>query len=552
MKTTVKHIHHRLAAAVLFAVLALALAGCSRDEFADDPAATNDPANSRELVQVSFRARVDQPQTRAGFVPNYGINETTGDVDWTMGEKFEWKAGDEISLFIEGIKPGAYNKFTIDKIDGGYATFTGSIPTECLGQKKTIYALSPFNELYVNSTSFDPKITTMQNGEGQLCMWAKLENFDIPSDGNLSDAVLNFRHLTSLLRFHVKNTDTKGNTYSLVSIQMAEEGSKKQLYLSTIADLTSENPVLGPRSATSSVNKIKLDISSSQLGQNQWAESCVAIPPQTPRTTMGDKIVLTLVLQDKNGNYLSRKIEIDHTSSLLQKSLKAGQRYYFNIAINSDNVSAGLKEEIIEVTSPGSLFIIPGTKKITITGTINGSDLRTMISAIPFGLREINLGGADITEDLTFLGFNDTDLTSIVFPRNLETIWNQAFSGSALTSNALVIPEGIKRIGVEAFRNCPNLTGTLTLPSTLETIGERAFSSFLNPRISKVKILKTGSILPCLDPLYPEYEYPPFSPNVTIYVPMALLNAYKTDPDWSDEWAAFTFIGYDENTPAPF
>ena len=106
---------------------------------------------------------------------------------------------------------------------------------------------------------------------------------------------------------------------------------------------------------------------------------------------------------------------------------------------------------------------------LKITGPLNSND----IAAIK-GLSQLtilDLENADLEEFPSGI-FSDERklLISIIFPKTLKRIGNQAFSGRSDLKGNLVIPSSVTSIGSSAFYGCSGLRGELVLPSGLVSI----------------------------------------------------------------------------------
>lgn len=191
---------------------------------------------------------------------------------------------------------------------------------------------------------------------------------------------------------------------------------------------------------------------------------------------------------------------------------------------------------------------------------------------LPSGLEEIRdsafdnctlLSSVSLPNGLKIIGkfaFSSSKLTSITIPGSVKNVENNSFSScGSLTS--VILEEGVENIGYGAFMWCPLLKSVL-LPSGLQTIGEKSFSSdILNPssiatitipasvtRIDQGAFYETHIdeviMLPTVPPviLPPELVVGTFCVlttisrepvPLTIKVPAASLNAYKTASGWS-------------------
>lgn len=115
-------------------------------------------------------------------------------------------------------------------------------------------------------------------------------------------------------------------------------------------------------------------------------------------------------------------------------------------------------------------------------------------------------------------------------------IGDRAFIGcSELTS--VTIPETVTTIDTNAFYNCSGLT-SITLPESISVINNQAFFGCSSLR----GVICHSSIPPTVNGDYVFYNYN--LNQVTLYVPLAALEEYKTAPVWK----RFYTIGYGQNT----
>lgn len=91
---------------------------------------------------------------------------------------------------------------------------------------------------------------------------------------------------------------------------------------------------------------------------------------------------------------------------------------------------------------------------LTITGTINSSDFRTMRDDM-IALENIDLSGVSGLNSIPESALSSTE-------------------GRTSTLKSIIIPEGVTSINFAAFHYCPALE-SVTFPSTLTSIGEKAF-----------------------------------------------------------------------------
>ena len=113
---------------------------------------------------------------------------------------------------------------------------------------------------------------------------------------------------------------------------------------------------------------------------------------------------------------------------------------------------------------------------LTITGTIDARDFKTMRDSMPY-LATIDLSEANIS---AYSGYNGTYYSGSNMTYPVNTVPTYAFSGTSVASGkrsltSIVFPNTLTSIGDEAFYGCESLVGTLTFPSTLTSIGRMAF-----------------------------------------------------------------------------
>ena len=115
-------------------------------------------------------------------------------------------------------------------------------------------------------------------------------------------------------------------------------------------------------------------------------------------------------------------------------------------------------------------------------------------------------------------------LTSITIPNSITSIGSSAFYDcDGLTS--ITIPNSVTSIGNEAFANCSGLTSVI-IGNSVTSIGEDAFYNCEN--LADVYCFATN--VPSTDSYAFYNSYPE---NVTLHVPVASINNYKTTAPWS-------------------
>ena len=151
-------------------------------------------------------------------------------------------------------------------------------------------------------------------------------------------------------------------------------------------------------------------------------------------------------------------------------------------------------------------------------------------------------------------------LSSVTIPNSVTSIGNYAFSGcSGITS--ITIPNSLASIGKYSFRNCSGLT-SVTIPNSVSRIGEGAFkncssltSITIGNGLEYINSTAFGSCpnltdVTCNAENVPNTNSDAFKDSyieyVTLHVPSASVNAYKT----SDPWKNFKeIVAIDGETP---
>ena len=133
-----------------------------------------------------------------------------------------------------------------------------------------------------------------------------------------------------------------------------------------------------------------------------------------------------------------------------------------------------------------------------------------------------------IPNSVTFIGsyafYNCTRLTTITIPNSVTFIPRYAFYGCSGLSS-VNIPNSVTSIRDYAFSGCTSLS-SVTIPNTVTSIGSEAFSgcSKLEEVYCFAEQVPSSSTI-AFEKSYLEY--------MTLYVPAASLNDYKTTEPWS-------------------
>lgn len=191
---------------------------------------------------------------------------------------------------------------------------------------------------------------------------------------------------------------------------------------------------------------------------------------------------------------------------------------------------------------------------------IVGSGVKQMDNASIYGVfsKCKNLRNVTLKPGLTTLGrwmfYFCENLEKITIPSSIVNWGDNTFASSGLKK--VVIEDGITEIGNEAFRNCRNLEDVY-IPEGVTTIGTAAFRGCALERLtipSSVREIKKSAFLenlnlasvyckPTVPPIADKYLFSSEIANLSIFVPMESVDAYKTAECWSS-FASF-IQGYD-------
>ena len=216
--------------------------------------------------------------------------------------------------------------------------------------------------------------------------------------------------------------------------------------------------------------------------------------------------------------------------------------------------------DLVSITIPNSVTYIGylafygcySLRSVTIPNSVTSIDGGAFEGC--YGLTSIA-----IPESVTSIGWdafkNCSGLTSVTIPNSVTKISGGAFSKcTGITS--IIIPNSVTSIGYSAFHNCSGLT-SITIPNSVTSIGESAFygCSALTSITIPNSVTRIGSAfencsglksVTCLAGQVPNTDNYAFNnvplSTVTLYVPAASLNKYKT----ADQWKEFgNIVGID-------
>ncbi len=246
--------------------------------------------------------------------------------------------------------------------------------------------------------------------------------------------------------------------------------------------------------------ELKLSANSVNIGAKQGSIATVKITSNTAWSVSSDQSWLTTSSPSGNNDQILSFTADENTTDEARTA---------NVTVSG----AGFDPQTISILQPKSIATLNvsagGLKvslpaeelatitKLTITGTIDARDFKTMRDDMP-NLTELDLSGATIAEytgtegtyweqgsiitypanEIPIFAFQNEEsvnntLVSVILPLNATSIgWDAFCLVTKLTS--IVIPPTITNIGVAAFAGCP--FSTVTIPSSVTQIDVVAFS----------------------------------------------------------------------------
>jgi hypothetical protein len=141
--------------------------------------------------------------------------------------------------------------------------------------------------------------------------------------------------------------------------------------------------------------------------------------------------------------------------------------------------------------------------------------------------------------------FDCSSLASVTIPNSITSIGNFAFSGCSGLTN-VIISNNVTSIGDYAFEGCSGLT-SITIPNSLTSIGKYAFGYCTHLVYitfpSRLASIGNSVFYSCnsLTDVYCKAENVPSadiynfynSSNITLHIPSATLEAYKSTEPWN-------------------
>ena len=523
---------------VLFLALTILLiASCTKDIPETDPI---QPESS--ITNVTIRATIDDTQTRTTVV--------YGNPNYKEGEIFKWLLGDVIYVhFFTGNYSSTLATFEATSLedDGKTAIFTyydGIIPGH--GTYRVEAEYSGGNT--IGTTGFQYEKNADHIGYLDFMI---AENDYATISANAIELDLNFKHISSLLRFGLRN-DT-GETIRVEEINVRSENSANFFYLrsgpfynffnhSLFNPLALSESYMGfytPTTSSSGYFSVEieednvLDAYMMLLGSEVIDNS--------------DYFIITVRFWDESG-YRVQEFPISRQENpFLQQPFEEGKNYYFKLAITGENIiqysdgiaiyeanprnnTAKLMRSQVSgvVTIPYSIDI--GGTSYTITSLPSGmggalSDITDLTILSPINSFDYRISGSSLESislpsSITRIGpetFHDcTSLVNIEIPPMVDKIWWRTFY-NCTSLNSILLPPNIREIGESAFHGCTSLRD-ITIPPSTYLIESYAFSE------SGLEDIYITSISP------PIFEWGVFYnvSGLTIHVPRVSADQYNT------------------------
>jgi hypothetical protein len=248
-----------------------------------------------------------------------------------------------------------------------------------------------------------------------------------------------------------------------------------------------------------SANGFSLAAASTRIGSAAGSTATVALNANVAWTASSDQTWLTVApASGTQSSTLTFTAEANTFVVTRSATITVSATGYNSqtVLVTQDNGPLNLTAGTLSTTLTESE--LASLTKLTLTGTIDARDFKTMRDLMPL-LAEVDLSGAIIatytgTEGTagtynTFYPVNEipqraflnsnwqgkTSLTSVVLPSSATSIGYSAFE-NCYNIVSLNIPPSIITIRSSAFANCSGLT-TIVIPSSVTTIGSDAFNS---------------------------------------------------------------------------
>lgn len=304
-------------------------------------------------------------------------------------------------------------------------------------------------------------------------------------------------------------------------------------------------------------------------------------------------------------------ITLTASAENLPETFFAGTAAYSAIlTVNDKATSQFVKLAVAATVGEDNEEDVAPTANNTILYTSTDSEVVDLYTEVGFGAnfvsntydKEANIGTILFDGDVTRIAvsaFQDckTTLQTVILPSSVTKIDDKAFCNCGSLTD-INFPEGITSIGTEAFHYCTKLNNvklpntlisigdgcfdactsftSIIIPDSVKTIGSKSFASlpYSDGGMNKVTTVIIGKGItfigqnafdnsasvvyckatepPVLDLYNGYYSGQQFNTNVTIYVPMQSVDAYKNKwPGYKDEIVGYEFDDDEQDSGVP-
>lgn len=298
----------------------------------------------------------------------------------------------------------------------------------------------------------------------------------------------------------------------------------------------------------------RLEIPSGQTAVTAatWDSSCGLVPQDFTHT---DDSGFTEIVTDGHWTFDNNMIKFTASTN----PTNAVREGYMTITYKVNGVSCEKRTHLVQAAAASPKVVLTLTGGTTVSKACDGNPLTYGDTTSLVGDSFNTIRTAEIKNCVTVIGtldgagtFNNaTNMTSVIFPSGLTSIYDSTFWGCTSLSG-VTLPNSLTYIGNDAFRECTSLT-SITIPDSVQTIGGLAFynctglttviigtgfAGTTNPGHSfqYCTNLQSVSVRAATPPVIDNFFFdstPIANGNGTIYVPSASVNAYKSASGWS-------------------
>ncbi|MEI8114776.1 MAG: leucine-rich repeat protein [Bacteroidia bacterium] len=187
----------------------------------------------------------------------------------------------------------------------------------------------------------------------------------------------------------------------------------------------------------------------------------------------------------------------------------------------------------VEVTAGNLKYVLSSEElntvtNLTITGTIDARDFKTMRDDMPF-LDEIDLRGVEIAKYAGTLGTSGKN--TAIYPENYVpnyAFYNPGTKLGKIILKAILLPSSVTSIGYGSFINCSGLV-SMIIPSRVTSIGERSFAGCI-----ELKSIYSHSKFPVDLSSSLNVFQSVNKTNCILYIPFGTSRLYAGAAQWED------------------